>query len=124
MPAIAGVFRDQKGAALDYPNKTEDVIAAMQVIPFGARVGIAGCEIAPGETGSIYVEGVFAMPKAEGAGAITAGQEVQIDGDGYVTAYDGTAAQADGADSAPLRAGFAVEDSAADIASVMVKINA
>lgn len=114
MPAISKVFRDQRGAALDYPNETEDIIAAMQVIPFGARVGIAGCQIDPGEIGSIYVEGVFAMPKAEGAGAITAGQEVQIDADGYITA---------GGDSS-AKAGFAVAASAESDDIVMVKINA
>lgn len=67
----------QRGEALDYVNRTEETIEAGSVIAFGDRVGVAGADIPPGETGSLHVEGVFEVPKGEGA--IEAGTDVYFD---------------------------------------------
>jgi predicted RecA/RadA family phage recombinase len=51
----------QRGEALDYVNNTEAIIEANTVIVYGDRIAVTGCDIAPGELGSIHVEGVFAF---------------------------------------------------------------
>ena len=71
----------QRGEALDYTNGSGAKINAGDVVVFGARIGIAGCDMADGETGTIHVEGVFELPKDYGDSdkALTAGQAVYWD---------------------------------------------
>lgn len=99
----------QRGESLDYMNSGNTKIEAGAVITYGARIGVAGCDIEPGEMGSIHVEGVFEMPK--GSGAITAGAEVF---------WTGTAI----AISGDTKAGYAAQAAAAGDTVVLVKINA
>lgn len=99
----------QRGESLDYKNATGAVITAGTPIKFGARVGVAGCDIAPNELGSIHVDGVFEFPTEA---TIAEGAEVFFDGTKIL------AATASGA----VKAGYAVAASAAGI--VAVKINA
>lgn len=97
----------QRGEAIDYVNETEETIAAGEIIVFGSHVGVAGTEILPGETGSLHVSGVFAMPK--GSDAIDAGADVAYDGESVSAAEEGAI-------------GYAVEAAAADDETVKVKL--
>lgn len=68
----------QNGCAIDYTPAA--AVAAGDVIVQGELVGVAPRPIATGELGALAVEGVFAFPKAVGAGsAITAGANTYWD---------------------------------------------
>lgn len=54
----------QPGSAIDYPNGTSSAISAGQVVSLTTRIGVAGTDIPASAVGSLYVKGVFAMPKA------------------------------------------------------------
>lgn len=53
----------QKGETLDY-TATEEAVTNGQVVSLGGRIGVAGNDIAKGETGALHVTGVFIMEKA------------------------------------------------------------
>ena len=60
----------QRGEALDYLNSGSTTIEANTIVTYGSRIGVIGCDIAPGEVGSLHVAGVFRMPafsRASGA---------------------------------------------------------
>ena len=108
-------------------NRTEETIEAGSVIAFGDRVGVAGADIPPGETGSLHVEGVFEVPKGEGA--IEAGTDVSFDAAAMLFKMEALAVSSANAPynstSKPgVRAGYAAQDAAADAETVLVKINA
>ncbi len=107
MAALAEYF--QRGEALDYLNETEETIEAGQIVMLGSHAGVAGCPIAPGMVGSLHVNGVFAMPKAEGE-AIEAGADVSFDGETVSAAGESGAI------------GYAVQAAAADDETVKVKL--
>lgn len=71
----------QPGSAIDYPNGTGSAIAAGQVVSLTTRVGVAGTDIPANAVGSLYVKGVFTMPKAAST-AITIGAAVYYDATG------------------------------------------
>ena len=103
----------QRGEALDYKNTTDAVIPAGSVIAIKTRIGVAGCDIAPGEVGSLHVMGVFAMDKASGK-EVALGDALYFDaGAGKITT------EADG--NTP--AGYAVADAASDAATVQLSIS-
>lgn len=108
--ALKGTYW-QRGESLDYKNDGDTTIEAGTVIVYGERIGIAGCEIAPGEMGSIHVEGVFGVPKKDEA-AITAGAQLYWHSDGATTT------------STSVKIGFAAQAAAASDTTVLVKINA
>lgn len=117
----------QRGETIEYINKTEETIEAGSVVPFGKRIGITGTDIAPGETGSLHVEGVFEVPKGERA--IEAGDEVYFDIAAMLTQMAAIATTASGGTfnaTVPrgIRAGYATQDADADAETVFVKINA
>lgn len=56
----------QRGEAIDYTNATGETIPANTVVLFGKHIGVAGGDIAPGETGALHVTGVFEIPKKSG----------------------------------------------------------
>lgn len=117
----------QRGEALDYTNNTEEMIEAGAVIAFGQRVGVAATDIAPGETGSIHVEGVFEVPK--GDEAIEAGGDVYFDVSSMLLNMEALAVpSANGTYNATVKdrvyAGYAVQDADEDAETVLVKINA
>ncbi len=97
----------QRGEAIDYVNTTDDVIEAGEVIMIGSHAGVAGMDIAPGETGSLMVEGVYAFPK--GSDEIEAGADIS---------WDGESASA----SEESAIGYAVEAAAASDTTVKVKL--
>ena len=74
----------QPGSAIDYPNGTSSAIAAGQVVSLTTRIGVAGTDIPASAVGSLYVKGVFAMPKAAST-AIAIGAAVYYDASADIT---------------------------------------
>ncbi len=105
----------QKGESLDYTNTTDELIPHGTVVVIGERIGVTGCPIPPGGTGSLHVTGVFEIDKT-GTTQIKMGQTVYFDGEGI------TDAESDGASSAYVKAGYAAAPSAAEDKKVLVKI--
>lgn len=102
----------QRGEALDYLNSGSTTIEANTIVLYGSRIGVIGCDIAPGEVGSLHVAGVFRMPKT-GTSAIAAGTDVYWDGDGITNASSGN-----------TKAGFAAQAAEASATEILVSINA
>ena len=102
----------QRGESLDYKNTGLTTIEANTIVAYGSRIGVIGCEIAPGEVGSLHVTGVFNMPKT-GASAIAAGDEVYWDGNGITDVS-----------SSNTKAGFAAQAAGASDTEILVSINA
>lgn len=100
----------QRGEALDYTNSTASKIPANTVIDLTTRIGVAGTDILPGETGSVHVVGVFEMPKT-GSSAISMGAAVYFDGTGITDTS-----------SSNTPAGYAVKAAAADDTKILVKL--
>lgn len=71
----------QRGESLDYKNIDNDAIPANTIIGLCERIGVAGTEIKPGETGSVMVAGTYVLPKTS-SNAIEIGVAVYFDGDG------------------------------------------
>ena len=109
----------QRGESLDYINATEDTIPDGAVVTIGSRIGVTGCPILPGRTGSLHVVGVFEITKT-GKAAVEMGQTVYFDGDGI------TDAASDGAETsstAYVAAGYAAAPAAAGDSTILVQIN-
>lgn len=62
----------QRGESIDYRNATSKEIKAGDVVVLEGRIGVAGCDIPAGETGSVHVTGVFEVPKDGSAFAVGA----------------------------------------------------
>ncbi len=100
----------QRGEALDYTNTTNEVIPANAVVAIGKRIGVTSCPIAPDETGSLFVCGVYAIPKT-GTADIAMGAPVYFDGKGITdTAGD-------------VEAGYAAAPATASDEVILVKLN-
>lgn len=100
----------QRGEALDYLNETDEVIAGGTIIDLSERIGVAGLDILPNETGSLHVTGVFSIPKTDSSEEIALGASVYFDGTG-ITGTSG---------STP--AGWAAQASESGDESIYVKI--
>lgn len=108
----------QRGEALDYTNVTDALIPANTIVQIGSRIGVTGGSIAPGETGSLHVGGVWEIPKT-GTTAIAIGTTVYFDGTGI------TDAATDGAQTSPtayIEAGYAAASAAAAADTILVKL--
>lgn len=118
----------QRGESIDYTNSGDSKIEANTVILFGSRIGIAGTDIAAGETGSLIVSGVFELPKDYAASdkAITAGADVYWDNSNSCIKAAVAQVVAEGAVTTEASAvhGFAVAAAASADQTVLVKINA
>ena len=113
MAAVTATYF-QRGEAIDYPVASNGTaLEAGEIIVVGTKIGVCGCDIAKGETGSVHVEGVFEMPKA--SGAITIGAAVY---------WDATNKNITTTSSSNTLAGYAVAAAGADDTTVLVKINA
>lgn len=108
----------QNGESLDYRNTTDERIEAGTILPVGTRLGVAACSIAPGETGTVAMEGVFECQKT-GTAEILMGAYVYFDGTGITDAETG--GEAEDA-SGYIRAGYAAETAAANAGTVKVKL--
>lgn len=100
----------QRGESLDYKNATTKVIEENTVITIGTRIGVSGTVINPGAIGSILVEGVFEMKKAQGE-EIEMGTDVFFDGEN-ITSVEG--------ENVP--AGYAAQGAEAGDEKVIVKL--
>jgi len=100
----------QRGESLDFLNSTSEKIEAFTIIELVSRIGIAGDDIAAGETGTVAVSGVFEIAKT-GETAISMGTLVYYDGTGITT----TATE-----NTP--AGYAAADAAAGDSTMIVKL--
>ncbi len=103
----------QRGESLDYTNATDEIIPHGAVIAVGTRIGVAGCEILPGQMGSLHVVGVFRIAKTDSA-AIAMGQAVYYDGTGITGTASG---------DTTIPAGYAAASAAASDTDVLVKLN-
>ena len=103
----------QRGESLDFANENSAKIEANSVIVIGDKIGVAGMDIAPRETGSIHITGVFRFPKTTVSEAIAVGTAVYFDGTGIVAASG----------SGTTAAGWVVAASGASDTTVLVKIN-
>ena len=101
----------QKGESLDYMNTTNKAITAGTIISMISRIGVAGTDILPGQLGSVHVEGVFEMDKADDV-EVVAGTLVYFDGTGIKSVS--------GADTIP--AGYAANTALASAGAIMVKL--
>lgn len=119
----------QRGEALDYKNSTTEVIPHGTIVVIGTRIGVTGCDIPPGQLGTIHVCGVFRIKKTD-TDAIAIGQTVYYDGTG-ITGQPSTASVQNGgedegdaatADTA-IEVGYAAADAAAGDETVLVKLN-
>lgn len=103
----------QRGETLDFTNNATGAskIEANTIVALsGSRIGVAGTDIAVGETGSLHVTGVYEMPKT-GDEAIAQGEAVYWDGSGITND-----------DSNTTPAGYAAQAAAADATAILVKI--
>lgn len=65
----------QEGASLEWTNGTGAAVSSGDVVKVGAQIGIAATDIANGATGTVYMEGVFTVPKVSAA-VIAQGESV------------------------------------------------
>lgn len=101
----------QKGETLDY-TATEEAVTNGQVVSLGNRIGVAGNDIAKGETGALHVTGVFIMDKAASM-AVTMGAPLYFnETEGEITTEAG----------GNVPAGYAAADAEASAATVLVNI--
>lgn len=101
----------QRGEALDYRNTTEETIPHGTIVTIGTRIGVTGCEIAPGKLGSLHVCGVFRIKKTDTA-AMEQGQTAYFDGTG-ITGTSGDTA---------IEVGYVAEPAEAAEETVLVKL--
>lgn len=102
----------QRGETIDY-TPTDDLTNG-DVVDLATRIGVAGDDIAAGETGAVHVVGVFEIPKA--TGAVTVGQALYWD----KAAENITTAA--GSSPANTTAGWAVAAAGSSDATVLVKL--
>ena len=100
----------QKGEVLDY--KASAAVKNGEVVSLGTRIGVAGEDIAAGETGHLHVVGVFEMPKAAST-AIAMGAAVY---------YDASAGNITTTSSSNVPAGYAAAAAGANDTTVLVKL--
>ncbi len=100
----------QKGESLDYKNNGTEKIAAGDVVLIGTLLGVAGCDIAVGEVGSVHVTGVYKLAKTS-SNAITMGTEVYYDGTGITEAAESN-----------TRVGYAAAGAATTDSEILVKL--
>lgn len=109
----------QRGETLDYPNKAAGAtkIEANTIIDLKGLIGVAGTDIAVGETGSLHVSGVYRIAKTS-ENAIPMGTKVYFDGTGITEAAD----DGENPATAYTPAGFAAESAEADSTAILVKL--
>lgn len=110
----------QRGESLDYSNNTGEVIKEGTVIPLVTRIGVAGTDIQPGETGSVHVCGVFEIDKT-GNTDIPMGTAVFYDGIGITDKEETTAVEGEETMSC-VPAGYAAADAGKDDVVILVNL--
>lgn len=64
-----------EGDVFTWTNSTGSAVVAGQVVKIGQTLGVAAVDIANGASGSVYMEGVFTVPKVTAA-VIAQGESV------------------------------------------------
>lgn len=100
----------QRGETLDYINRGDTKIEANTIVALKAMIGVAGTDIAVGETGSLHISGVYEMPKTS-ENAIEQGTPVFWDGSGITETESGN-----------TPAGYVAVPAADDDTSIHVKL--
>lgn len=100
----------QRGETLDYTNSTEADIPANTVVVIGDRIGVTGCDIPAGQTGSVHMTGVFEIKKT-GEAAIDMGKKVYFDGTGITDTSDS---------ATPAGYAAAAADASAEVVQVQI----
>lgn len=109
----------QKGEVLDY--KASAAVKNGEVVSLGTRIGVAGEDIAAGETGHLHVVGVFEMEKATGAMTMTMGAAVYYDEAAKkITTVASTGENSNKVNNIP--AGYAAAPAASADETVLVKL--
>lgn len=65
----------QRGESIDFVNNTGATILPGEVVAYGSRFYVAGCQMKDGELGTLHTFGVFKFPCAE-AGTFAPGDAV------------------------------------------------
>lgn len=68
----------QPGQVIDWTNGTGSAVTAGSVVVIGQILGVALVDIADGASGSVHIDGVFAVPKVSAA-VIAAGESMVWD---------------------------------------------
>ncbi|MGG7200756.1 DUF2190 family protein [Clostridium butyricum] len=101
----------QRGESIDYKNASSSKIEALSVVSLVTRIGVAGTDINPSDTGSVHVEGVYKMKKAAEEIALGANVYFDVNNDCITTTS-----------ASNIPAGYAVEASASADGYVQVKL--
>lgn len=107
----------QPGKTLDYT--ATDAVTNGEVVSLGTRIGVAGDNIAAGDTGALHMVGVFEMTKA--TGAVTMGAALYYD----VTNENITTSATSGSGSDLVNhvpAGYAVAAAESAAETVLIKL--
>lgn len=125
----------QRGEALDYKNSTTELIPHGTIVVIGTRIGVTGCDIPPGQLGTIHVCGVFKIKKTD-TDAISLGQTVYYDGTGITGQPSTLSVQSESGDGdgddgegdaamvdTAIEVGYAAADADAGDETVLVKLN-
>ncbi len=114
----------QRGEALDYTNATDELIPAGAIVVVGDRIGVTGCPIPAGNTGTLHMVGVFEIAKT-GTAAIEMGKTVYFDGTGITDAAEAAdTGDADTGDNKAvhIEAGYAAAPADAADTTILVKL--
>lgn len=103
----------QKGDSIDYANTATAAIEANTIVVIGSHIGIAGGEIPAGAVGTLFLEGVFRLPKGE--------TEISLGDTLYFDAESGTVTATKA--EKLFAVGYAVEAAAAAQAEVLTKLH-
>lgn len=101
----------QKGEVIDYKNLDSDKIEAGDVVVIKNRIGVAGCDIATNETGTLHVVGVYEVPKVENE-AVEVGEVL------YYNLEEDSVTKT----KTDIEVGYAIQPQAAGSKSIFVKI--
>jgi predicted RecA/RadA family phage recombinase len=107
-----------EGRSLTWTNDTGADVSSGDVVVVGSQIGVAAVDIADGASGTVVMEGVFALPKVSAA-VIAQGESVIWDASEGACEDD----QATPATGDVSGACTAWEDAAATTTTVLVKIN-
>ncbi len=101
------------GETVEYANGGTSTIAAGSVVTLATRCGIVGADIAAGETGVLFTEGVFSLPHSTAGAAITLGAQCY---------WDATNSVVTTTETSNVACGWCVEACAATDAAVKIKL--
>ncbi len=106
-----GIYR-QEGKSLDYKNVGSSTIKYADVVAMTNRIGIAECDIEPGQFGTVSVSGVYELP-CTASETYTVGQTLY-----YNTSENVVMSTA----SSNIECGFAVTAKTSRVSKISVKI--